>query len=62
MVQRSLTSDKIEREKKTFFEEGEDCTDKMLLHINKRWKSDPKIVKKRLNTSWSIELIAHNGV
>ena len=37
MVDRDLTPDEIEKEKKGFVE-GEDCIDKMFTHINKSWK------------------------
>ena len=44
IFRRDLTPDEIE--KKNFFK-GEDCIDKRLHHINKKWRGDTKKHKKK---------------
>ena len=63
MVHRDLTPNEIEKKKKEIFvEEGEDCIDKMLNHVNKKWKGDPKIVRNGVIARYDNKLIAQNAV
>ena len=47
MVYRDSSKNEIIKKKgKVNFCEGEDCIDKMLYHINKKWKGDRKMIEK----------------
>ena len=62
MLHRDFTPAETEKNKKKFFEEGKNFIDKMLTHTNKKWKNDPKIVKKRAFTRYDVKVIANHAV